>query len=680
MARRTTPCLAALSVFATLALASVAALAQPEPEEPGARAERSVRLGDVPPPRRLGLRAASVLGQTRVVPQVVIVESEAAYLDAISHWNARVRFPILIDDGSVRARQHIARFVRAFEPERVVRYEPTEELDPFRGAPGELHDRLIRAQADIWGVPEADADQGTDPRTPGARRQALHEAWRSAPVLAPGVVVTHGRDRAWPAAIALAAARAQPLVFLDPGKNVNAALSQTEAGLFARRIEQACAETGFAWDELGDRLDAVTICLNIPAKVRAPGAEKMRALTDVVGRHADDTDGSRRWGWSAQVFGTGSDAAYQAMSSLFIGPSRALLFDGYPETTPWSKYDASPAADLLAKAGLETTLHDAPDASARAWRLMASRPVSTDLIFVNSKGNRDFFDLEPGRAHPGDIPLLNRPAIVHFIHSWSAVQPARRETVAGRWFDRGVIAYLGAVHEPYLQAFLPPETVVARLLSGYPWAVAPRFDNSRPWKVAVFGDPLLTIAGRPERDADATLPLEPVADLAREAADAMSDRRFLDAVERFAMLARDQDVATLISALLREQPGEVSAELAGAAFMAVTRAGSRNDQIALFRRVRAAGPPDPIFVDALWLTQAVAVNDPKHADETIALLAQHVREGQEDGDGILLARAMARNAGPLNPVTFLRSLDPGNKRRQRAIQKEIERLGGGSGG
>src|SRR5204862_39496 len=81
------------------------------------------------------LRADSLRRGIPVIPVVAIVPDAASYVQAISTWSVsgpftaagtgsvgKGRFPVLIDDGSWRAREDIARFVRAFSPAKVVRW------------------------------------------------------------------------------------------------------------------------------------------------------------------------------------------------------------------------------------------------------------------------------------------------------------------------------------------------------------------------------------------------------------------------------------------------------------------------------------------------------------------------------------------------------------------------------
>ncbi|QKK07103.1 MAG: hypothetical protein HND58_02305 [Planctomycetota bacterium] len=219
------------------------------------------------------------------------------------------------------------------------------------------------------------------------------------------------------------------------------------------QLDEFCASQPLAWRDLGDAIDAVTICGALPARIKT-SANEFVATTDRVGRAANSPDGAR-WAWAGQVFGSEPLAAYRAMCSIFQRPRSTWTFDGYGSTEPWVQWDGSRASKSLGDAGLLAMLDDEPHNTAADWKLRAERPVHAGLILINSSGNRGWFDLGNTRANAGDVPLLDVPAAVHMVHSWSAVAPDRATTVAGRWLQRGAFAYIGSVHEPYLQAFVP---------------------------------------------------------------------------------------------------------------------------------------------------------------------------------------------------------------------------------
>lgn len=653
--------LAAAALAAAPPFAVRHASAQPADASQPAR----VNLDELEPGPRLGARVELIRQQVRVIPDVVLVPNESVYYQALSTWTPERLFPVLIDDGTPAARRDIARFVRAFEPRSVLRYEPPVDLPPITTENAEevLNEVLVAS----WST------------APGATREQLLEAWAQQPLAAPGVVVTHRRDPARAAALPLAIARAQPILFIRAPLGVDGSLAPDQLDAIARDLEAQLESTGLAWSGLGDQVDAVTLCLALPARTRATvaGQSEFLATTDLIGRHVGDTDGSRRWAWSSQIFGDAPRAASTAMSSLFLAPRDALLFDSYPAEPPWSGYALDPAAALLEAAGMTVLLRRGSNSTRRDWQLLATRPASASLMFVNSKGNRDFFELRDGRTGPGDVPILDAPAIVHFIHSWSAVTPGARETVAGRWLERGAYAYMGSVHEPFLNAFIPPELVTRRLLSLYPWAHAPRYDRSQPWKIALFGDALLTL-GAPLERSQGKPALEFLSSVSERASRAVAEADYETAIALFSLLARDADAARLTLALMKEKPEVFTPAVANAGFFAVFREGSPRDLILLLRAMTEEDARDPAVVDALWLRLRPLLTDadPDTAGAAIAVLSSRLRASQPDFDAIEIARAMRAHPGGYNPVAFLQRIRSDNPRRQQAIDREIQRLRG----
>lgn len=625
-----------------------------------------VNLDELEPGPRLGARVELLRQRAKVIPDLVLVPNESVYCQVLSTWTPDRLFPVLIDDGTPAARRDIARFVRAFEPRSVLRYEPPVELPPI--TPQNAEEVLNEVLVACWST------------TPGATRGQLLEAWAQQPLAAPGVVVTHKRDPARAAALPLAIARAQPILFIEAPLGVDRSLAPDQADAIARDLEAQLQSTGLAWSELGDQVDAVTLCLALPARTRATvaGENELLATTDLIGRHAGDTDGSRRWAWSSQIFGDAPRAAYTAMSSLFLSPRNALLFDTYPAQPPWSNYSLSPAAPLLEAAGITVLLREGSTSSRRDWQLLVTRPAAASLFLVNSKGNRDFFELRDDRTGPGDVPILDAPAIVHFIHSWSAMTPGSRETVAGRWIERGAYAYMGSVNEPFLNAFLPPELVTRRLLSLYPWAHAPRYDRSQPWKIALFGDALLTL-GSPLERSQGKPALEFLSSVSEQASRAVADADYQTAIALFSMLARDADASRLTLALMKEKPDAFTPAVASAGFFAVFREGTPRDLILLLQRMTEEDARDPAVVDALWLRLRPLLTDanPETAGAAIAVLSSRLRASQPDFDAIEIARAMRAHPAGYNAVAFLQRIRCDNPRQQQAIDREIKRLQGG---
>lgn len=619
----------------SLALAAVLPAAGIQPPAPDAPEPRPVQLSDLPPAQRLGARIEAVRRQLPVIPAVVIAEDAPSYVEAIARWSLEARYPVLLDDGTDRAREDIARFVRGFRPARVVRFSLKAEgaHAPLPDAPDARRSALENAAARAWGADGA---------------ATLAQRWAEIRFQPPGVVVASDRDPAWTAALALAAGRGQPLVWMTssvPDGGVGGAMDSGAGESLALAVERACESTGLAWRELGDVLDAVTLCVAVPGKVRS-GTDGVVATTDLVGRLSGSDGAGRlngaRWAWAGQVFGSEAHAAYSAACALFLMPREAWLFDGYPDHEPWSTWDCSKAADILRAGSMTAEIDDTPRQGLPAWEFRASRTLDAGLVFINSKGNADFFDLEPGRARPGDAPILGVPAFVHFVHSWSATSPADRDTVAGRWLERGAYAYAGSVHEPFLQAFVPTPSAAARLLSLFPWGAAVRMDQGPAWRVTVLGDPLITLGpGAPRAERD--LPLEALVDLEQQMRDAAGERRFADAVHALVLLGRDEDAARLALGVLREQPGNFAPDLARAAVLPVFRAGGPDragSLVRIYQHLPADAAADPVLRDALWLACLPGLAAAR--DETmISTLRTNLRPGQVGRDAAALAPALS---------------------------------------
>mgnify|MGYP005846417369 CR=1 FL=1 len=599
-----------MNTLATMAACVAMTLGQPEPV---------AIQPDLPPQVRLGRRAEQIRANAPVIPEVVIVPDGASYLAAVAAWKPGGRFPVLIDDGSWQAGEDIARFVRAFEPRRVVRWSGGDRV----GRGEARREAVERAVASAWG------HEG-DPAS-------MLDFWREHNHVPPAIVVADGADPAWTAALALAAGRALPIAWVTlERRNVSGAMSRTDADALCAEIERACEATGLSWRALGDDLDAVALCLNVAAKIETSEREFV-ATTDRVGRPAMGASAGERWAWSSQVFGTEAEAAYRAMCALFLRPRSAWVFDSYPHEAPWSLYDGTEAAGVLREAGLRVTLDDAPRQGLADWRARTLRAVDAGVVLLNSKGNRDWFDLSPGRAQAGDVPVLGVPAIVHMVHSWSANAPRNRATVGARWLERGAYAYCGSVQEPTLSAFVPTPTVARRLALGSAWAAAVRNDGAPLWRIAVVGDPLIAL-GPPARRTDDGAPLDGVEDLAETTRRAASETDYEALVRSLWLSGRDADAARLAAALLAEQRGAVTPGFARCALFSVFRAGADSVFLDLYARLTPDDAADGAARDALWFVgRRVAPQHGASRDRALLLLRQHARTDQLDADNAELA-------------------------------------------
>lgn len=640
------------------------ARAQEQPQDQGARLDgREVfrdllaQADQLEPARRLGMRAVLHLTLHAVIPDVVIVPNEGAYLKAIEAWDPNHFFPVLIDDGSARAREDIARFVRAFGARRVVRWDPGVSLpDKARDSRRAIETSVARA----WNI---DAELPT--------WAAMIEHWVSNDLTPQGIILAHENDPAWTAAAALAAARAEPIAWVTWRGVPGGKMSAEEAATLASRIEAELAATGLTWRGLGDDIDAITICLHSQTKVE-PKEGELLATTDVIGRTG--VDGRERYAWCSQIYGDAPHAAYMAMCSLFIQPTKAWLFDGYRNQGAFADWDATKASEVLRERGLETRLFDEPGGDATTWRRECATALDAQLILVNTQGMRDYFELNPGRVYPGDVPILGEPALVHFVHSWSANGVTNRDTVAGRWLERGCFGYVGSVQEPYLQAFVPTPVFANRFIHGYPWGAAGRIDGAPPWKIASIGDPLYVM--NPQRRVEDPLPLESAADLEVHAREALKGERFAEGAADFIMLGRDADVLRLVTAMLKERPEAVTPELLSITIPAAFRLG-RHEDVRRMCVLLAPGTIDPELQDMLWL--ATLPDVASTGDQALlALLRSNLREGQGAQDAIALAPAVARASGPGAAIAMLNEarMRAQNKREERAIDDAIKALGG----
>lgn len=584
----------------------------------------------VPPQLALGRRVAEHRVRTSTLPTLVIVPNPGAFAAAIAQWTPSVRFPVLIDDGSDRAREDIARFVRAFEPAGVLRWDASD-------APAWPEDAAARRAAfelalrQSWDAPEQ-----------GDVNESLREVWNAASHTPPGVVVASPADPAWTAALAVAAGHGQPVVWADaaPGPTgATVTLEVAQAGI--AHIERGLEALGWSWRSAGDDIEAITLCLSTPARVqgKAGGLNKsgLLALTDLVGRGPDGA----RIAWCGMIPGESAPAAYMAMCSLFLQPTRAWLFDGYAgDFAPPYKLPA--AAKLLEAAGLKVSANLGPRGGATDWRERAAFGVPFDLIHVNSSGNPPWFDLTPGRVYASDVPVLERPAIVHFIHSYSAQAPEDRTTVAGAWLERGAYAYLGSMDEPYLGAFFPAEQFIGRLLEGAPFGVAVRQDTQPPWKLNVIGDPLVQV-GRAAPRAEGAPELPGAQKLETLMQRAMRERDLERGAAMLVMLGREDEARALASAALA-QPQAMTPGLARVLLQAVFRGGDAELFVRVFAGLDDAGRAVPLHTDLLWQAARPVLGQTSDAS-LVGWLRSSVRSASVVEDAQSLAPAIKRVFG-----------------------------------
>lgn len=617
-------------VLAAFVLAAQA-LAQPPAPTPTPTPPPAAKPNDVPPSLALGARAEGVRRLLPVAKIVVIVADTHSYAEAIGRWRTNLRFPVLIDDGTPAGRERIGRFVRAFEPTKVIRWtaKPAADKKP-------MNDWVADPEACNAIVERAWTTDGKVGVKAGSTLSLLGQL-KAIELNPPGVVVAAKDDPAWVAGLALAAGHGQPILWTTSSRKLDDSMAVGDALALSKSIGEFCTTNGLAWKGLGDTIDAVTIAAAVPATIAGAANGKV-STSDFVGRHDGGKD---RWAWSGQIFGQPAPAAYAAMCSLFLQPKAAWLFDSYPTDGEWNNYDLTQAADHLRKSGLTAFVTDHPSGDEANWRRLVASPISADLCFVNTKGNKEFFELFTGKGLLGDVPLLTRPVAVYFVHSFSAQYLGTRDTVAGRWLDRGAYAYCGSCDEPGLSGFLPSPIVAARFASGFPWGAAVRYDNSPAWKISTLGDPLMTMGPAPKA-AEAPTPADfpDAIDLSARVKDVVKTN-LAEAMELLVLLGRDGDAARLLTALTKT-PDKLTPETVLAAGLALARTGRGEDLLAA---VTVLKPEQfdklPELRDAVWLTATPRLKSTKD-QQLLAVLRDNVRPEQIARDMTELAEAWKR--------------------------------------
>jgi len=450
-----------------------------------ASAPAAAQQQEIPFPLRFGVRSQVLAQKQGVLNQVVLVPDGATYLDEIRQWTIDRRWPVLIEDDHVTPL-----FLQSFAPERVFRRASVGAMPPVEARAAAIEG----AAAHAW--------------VPGAA--AVKEALAGRGVPSIGVVLYDPADPAWPAAVALSAGRGQVLVPLTGNWGApNDQLDPDRTTALCDAVRDAIAGTGLAWNGLGDEVDAVTICRSMAGKgtpgerieFASPFGPARRsepiATTDALCRIADGRT-PRRWAIAGWIFGSEARTAYAAMSSLFLVQKSAWLNDcaAYPSNAGVRQYEVGEATSLLGKAGFAAETIRFSPGGLESWRQRAASGWSTDLEFINSMGNLDTFSiLKDQDTGVREIPAIGRPMGLHMIHSFSLAAPESPICVGARWLDHGVFAYVGSVHEPMLNAFVPPALVAQRIAVGVPLLVAGRWlegEADRCWRVQTIGDPLWT--------------------------------------------------------------------------------------------------------------------------------------------------------------------------------------------
>lgn len=589
------------TALVAMALALWACLVNPAsaqaitPADEGEGAARPAGRQDIPWPSALGLRSLQVSRALPLADQVVLVPDGATYLDELAKWSPAGRWPVLIEDDV-----YAPLFIRAFQPARVIRRAAIGK------GPESDEERMAAMEAVVVGAFGGSVGENT-----------IREAFDAQGYIPPGVVFAWPSDPAWTAAVALAAGRGQPLLWLD-GQYGNATTTLTvgQSTELSRRVESMVSTLGYSYAGLGDQIDAVTICRDVGSRAemdrtsigRMPAPEQFQegpvAITDLLGRNRQ----YGRWAFAGWIFGDETRCAYVAMCSLFLQRSDVHLFNTYPDRGSWAIYGIAEAATILRSGGFDVRSSAGERATEAGWLNLLPRGLNTDVFVMNSKGHGIDFDLFTGTAYTADVPILARPVALHLIHSWSLRNPRNRNTVGGRWLERGAYAYVGAAHEPLLGAFVTPKTLAERCLGFVPFLVAARHwtgPYSAPWRINTFGDPLMVCAPPDQTTIERIAPTSGGAgdgtSLSEQAQDAMrraleddDAQAYAEAAAALELLGRDDLLIKLWSAARQKGHGAAAARPALAAFF---RAGDVDRFMQAWEEVLQR---DKLAVDMLW--------------------------------------------------------------------------------
>jgi hypothetical protein len=640
----------------------------------GSLASLFEKIKEADPILQAGLKAGLLRQAQQVLPFVVVVNNPGSYLYAISQWESMVRFPILWDDGSVESRENIARFVRAYKPDRVLELRERNGWTLGQGF-DERGSQIDRALA------MALNEQATDWRP-------VLESIRTQGVVSPGIVLTDPTEQAWAGALALAAGRFQPIGYMERPARIHEQLDPEQATRIEVQLQLLARSTNRTWNTLGDEIDAITLAMNTGTQIKTgSGARDRLALTDRLGRR-EVTGKGQRWAYCGQLIGNEAQSVYRAMCALFLEIDQAFIWDGYPASQPWSAYDGTEASKTLEEAGMSVELHDLPRNGIENWYLRQVRPIgsaegepgSSLMILMNSKGSNKRFDLDGGRqeeGYAGDMPMLAAPAIMHIVHSFSAQLPHNRNTIAARLLERGVFAYTGSVDEPFLGGFVPTPEVARRFSAGVPFAAAVRYTERDAWKITVLGDPLIT-PGSGGRRIEASLDIDSLIDLSERVKERVKEQDFAGALRDLVVLGRDKDAARLASALLSQKPENFRPDAALIAMPALQRSGEFIAMIDCFEHLDTKGRTNGIMQDLLWLVSpyvlARAEQDPSLRARVEALLRGSLRAGQKINDAERLAMQLRKTSlsAALGVLEGLRADMNENQRRE--LDRAIDRV------
>ena len=579
---------------------------------PTARAQSS--LAEL---QSLGERVQSIRLSIGDSPTLVIVPDERAFARAIGEWTLKVRHPVLIDDGTAEAREMIGRFVRAYEPETVVRWEGVEE-NPELGVRALYDDALARS----W--------EATD-------REGLEKVWTDSGFTPLGAVVVSEGDPAWVAGLALAAGRGQLTIWSDgPRRGVGGMMPDEDLAKLDQEITGALEASGRSWNRIGDEIDALTLCLNRQSRYREAG-EPM-AVTDRIGRHGP----GRRYAYTGMIFGEAPEAAYRAMCALFLQPESAWMFDGYdPSFAP--PYAVANATRVAKTQAWQTIALTPPSNSARLWRRATRWGINADFVHVNTSGRFDR-STSGGAASTGTTSRRWTSRRSSTSSTPSPPSASTRRAPSRRAGSRtGRTSSSAPWTSPASTPSSPRRTCCAASSPPCPWA-ARRGTRCGPtvWKINYFGDPLMVVGPDAPR-AEEGVPLDGATPMDDEMRAALKERNLAEAIGALVMLGRDADAVKLATAA-NQQTGDdetVDPELARAALDAVFRAGEADLFLDLCESLAKADALTARDIDRIWTAIRPDLNSTDRTD-LVRALSENIRNASPVEDAGDLAPVVAR--------------------------------------
>lgn len=594
---------------------------------------------------QLGAKTAAVQRKLPVVQQVVLVPDEATYLDEISRWSPENRWPVLFNQ-EPRASQ----FIRRFAPEKIWVRESIGKVSDIKTA-------MVQTVAKAWG--------GTD---------STAEAFNAIPFPPLGIVITSPKDPARFGAVALAAGRGQILSFMrDDWGPANKTMGESTTHLLVEEIDTILSKTGLSYNHMGDDLDAITICMTLPARVDfAQARENPVAVSDVIGR---DKEG-KRFAWTGWVFGNKVDSTYMAMCSLFLERDNYWFCNTYQNNGAWETYGTGNVPELLPNFGIKSTVIDG---SIAGLQEASKTGVDADVVYFTSKGNQDFLDMADGRTAPTWLPILNSPSALYFLHSWSLKNPSDDNTVGGTWLSRGVYAYVGSSHEPMLQAFVPQIEITRRAMSFVPFLIAARWStgqgvNSKPWRINTIGDPLMLCVqpkamirvNKPALNEARFQDLATIAQVNMEmAAEHKSDNLCAQAICSVVLLGKDSLAVSLWRMAM--QDGIAGEACAKHALPALFREGHIEDFLWAFKLLES---PNRLQKDMLWQFAS------SFSSASIDLLIKNIRSPYHADDLRVIVDRVVATKGAATLRTLIDGfLAKARGRNERELQRMRKKYG-----